>query len=312
MTAPAQDTEPTPRPPAILAAVRAVMAQVTYIPKAGQYGKPGDRSGSYKFRKFEDTAAALGDAFRQHGVFVGSRVVASTHEIDKKPFKDGGGYQAWISAFVTMEYRFTSLVDGSELVASAIGEGKDTSDKASSKAMTMAMKYALTQAFMIATEDPDPDSERPGDFSPPVGGGQGYDPNEAARQRQAQQRQAANDAGVTPPEQAGSREEKVAQWVAWVSREFKNDAMTLERLAYIHMLTSQRGLLGVDAAGVPLEQRLRAELARFGIDPNRSMPTPEQAQQWMAQQGGRNLQQGVTRAESAQPNDITTPPDGVY
>jgi hypothetical protein len=285
MTAPAQDDQTSaPAAPAIYAAVAAVMKQVTYVPKAGQYD--GGRSGSYAFRKFEDTAAALAVAFRQHGIFVGSRVVASSHEIDKKPFKDGGGYQAWMSAFVTMEYTFTSLVDGSSVTAGSIGEGKDTSDKASAKAMTMAMKSALTQAFMIATDDPDPDGERPGDYSPPIGGGEGYDPNQAARDRHAAQRQAAGDAGVNPPQVNGTRAEKVAQWVDWVRREFANEAMTLERLAFIHMLTSQKQLLGVDAGGVPLETRIKAELARWQLNPNGAMPTPEQAAAYMARQQG--------------------------
>lgn len=287
MTAPAQPEAPTP--PAILAAVAAVMRQVTYVPKAGQYGKEGDRGGTYKFRKFEDTAAALGQAFRDHLIFVQSEVVSrEIAEPEKKPYSSGSGYTMWTQVFVTVRYRFTSLVDGSVLEASAIGEGKDSSDKSSAKAMTMAMKSALTQAFMIATDDPDPDSTRPGDdYSEPIGQGRGYDPNQAARDRAANQREQAAAAGVTPPEQSGNREEKNAQWTSWVQREFQNDAMTLERLAYIHMMTGQRGLLGIDAGGVPLGQRIKAEMARFGIDPNRAMPTPEQARAWMEQnQGG--------------------------
>jgi hypothetical protein len=284
MTAPAQH-EPS-GPPAILAAVAAVMKQVTYVPKAGQYD--GGKSGSYKFRKFEDTAAALGQAFRDNLIFVQSEVISrDLAEPDKKPYSSGSGYTLWTQVFITVRYRFTSLEDGSVLTAEAAGEGKDSSDKASSKAMTMAMKYALTQAFMIATDDPDPDSTRPGDdYSEPIGQGRGYDPNQAARDRAAKQREQAAAAGVTPPEQSGNREEKNAQWAAWVHREFQNDAMTLERLAYIHMMTKQKGLLGIDAGGVELEKRIRAELARFGIDPNATMPTPEQAQQWMAQQQG--------------------------
>lgn len=301
MTAPAQPV--TSGPPAILAAVAAVMRAVTYVPKAGQYDD--GRSTKYAFRKFEDTAAALGNAFREHEIFVQSEILSRTTDTDKKPYGKGDGYTLWTQVFVTVRYSFTSLVDGSRLEVSAIGEGKDSSDKASAKAMTMAMKSALTQGFMIATDDPDPDASRPGDdYSEPVGQGRGYDPNQAARQRAAQQREQAAAAGVTPPEQSGNREEKNAKWAAWVHREFQNDAMTLERLAYIHMLTKQRGLLGIDAAGVPLEQRIRAELARFGFDPNTVMPTPEQAKQWMAQQG-----QGVTTATSARPNDLTTPPD---
>src|ERR1700754_1089854 len=124
------------------------MQQVTFVPKAGQYDD-GKRSGGtkYSFRKYEDTAAALGQAFRDHRVVVQSRVTSREHIEDKKPYKEGSGYTMWTQAFATMEYPFTSLVDGSTVTAGSIGEGKDSSDKASAKAMTMAMKSALTQAF---------------------------------------------------------------------------------------------------------------------------------------------------------------------
>jgi hypothetical protein len=131
---------------------------------------------------------------------------------------------------------------------------------------------------MIATDDPDPDSERPGDFSQPVGQGQGRpDPNAAARQRAQQERQNAAAAGVTPPPNQGTADEKRVAHSMWVSEQLKNPALTLERLAYVHMITGQRQMLGYDAGGVPLGKRIAAELARFGADPNGPMPTPEQA-----------------------------------
>jgi hypothetical protein len=259
VTVPALDTNP----PAILSAVAAVMQAVTYVPKAGQYD--GGRSGSYKFRRFEDTAAALGQAFRDHGIFVSSRVVSAAREIDKKPFKEGTGYQAWTSVYVTMEYRFTSLVDGSELIANSIGEGKDSSDKASAKAMTMAMKSALTQAFMIATDDPDPDADRPGDFAQPVGRG---DPRAAARQRQSEENRAA-----LPDAPASAKPDQRQEYLLWVQKQLA-DVKSADHVARLYSLTKERGLLGIDAGGVDLETRIRAALSNFGIDPNAAIPEP--------------------------------------
>ena len=52
--------------------------------------------------------------------------------------------------------------DGSFVEAITIGEGMDTGDKATNKAMAIAFKYALFQVFCIPTEEmkaDDPDNE---------------------------------------------------------------------------------------------------------------------------------------------------------
>lgn len=51
---------------------------------------------------------------------------------------------------------FTHAPSGTQLMVQAIGEGSDSGDKASNKAMTGAYKYALRQTFCIETGD-DPD-----------------------------------------------------------------------------------------------------------------------------------------------------------
>lgn len=57
--------------------------------------------------------------------------------------------------------------DGSSVSAVVVGEGMDSGDKASNKAMAVAMKYAMFQVFCIPTEEmPDPDSETPPPSSP--------------------------------------------------------------------------------------------------------------------------------------------------
>ena len=61
-----------------------------------------------------------------------------------------------------LKIRFTMYApDGSNVSAVVIGEGMDTGDKATNKAMSIALKYAAFQMFMIPTEETtiDPDSE---------------------------------------------------------------------------------------------------------------------------------------------------------
>jgi hypothetical protein len=80
--------------------------------------------------------------------------------------------------------------DGSTAVVESVGEGQDSSDKAVSKAMTMALKTALGQTFAIATED-DPD-----------GGAQPETRNGAVA---ADVKQALEDTGTLPPDQQIAR-----------------------------------------------------------------------------------------------------------
>ena len=50
--------------------------------------------------------------------------------------------------------------DGSSIEAVVIGEGMDSGDKASNKALAVAFKYACFQVFCIPTEEmKDPDAE---------------------------------------------------------------------------------------------------------------------------------------------------------
>lgn len=62
-------------------------------------------------------------------------------------------------------------VDGSEVVATVVGEGMDTSDKASNKALAVAYKYACFQVLCIPTEDmakADPDGYMPEESRPSI------------------------------------------------------------------------------------------------------------------------------------------------
>ena len=61
-----------------------------------------------------------------------------------------------------MKFTFYAT-DGSNVSTQARGEGMDSGDKASNKAMAVAHKYALTQTFTIPYEgmvDPDSDSHQ--------------------------------------------------------------------------------------------------------------------------------------------------------
>jgi hypothetical protein len=241
----------------ILYAIWHVMREVTVIPKSGQY--EGGKSGNYSFRKYSDVALALGVAFRKYGVFVQSETVSSDYGTDKKPYPSGSGYVEWTSARLEMRYVFTSLVDGSELHASSFGEGKDNSDKGTGKAMTNAIKSALTQAFMIPTDDPDPDTERPGDdqgdYSRPTGQGRGPS-TQGQQQRPPQNRPAGPQPPAAQPEltQAEQRHANAR----WFVQAMNQPNVDLARLNELIGLAKAKGLLGYEYEGVPLQVRFTA------------------------------------------------------
>ena len=57
--------------------------------------------------------------------------------------------------------------DGSSVSATVIGEGMDSADKSSNKAMSVAYKYAMFQIFSIPTEEmADPDADTPPESMP--------------------------------------------------------------------------------------------------------------------------------------------------
>jgi hypothetical protein len=147
----------------ILTAIRAVMATVRGIAKAGEMraGTAVNARVQYRFQKYDDMAEAIGTAFRDHGVMTqGTITEISYHNWDKKN-KDGGTTM-WTSCRLRKAFSFTSLVDGSHVTIEAAGEGSDSSDKATNKAETAAYKTAIKQAFTLSTaDDSDPDETRP-------------------------------------------------------------------------------------------------------------------------------------------------------
>jgi len=108
----------------------------------------------FKFRGIDDVYNSLHETMAKHGVFSVPTVLEERSE--ERKTKNGG---ALIYRILKIKYTFYAE-DGSSVEAIVIGEGMDSGDKASNKAMSIADKYCLLQAFKIPTEDiSDPDSE---------------------------------------------------------------------------------------------------------------------------------------------------------
>jgi len=131
------------------------------IPKVmsdlGAIGKSGNNSQQgYKFRKIDDVYNSLMPVLAKHGVFF----VPSVLESHEERFTTSKG-TSQIRVKLKVKYNVYAD-DGSSFETVVEGEGIDTSDKATNKALTASFKYMLIQVLCIAVEDiVDADSDSP-------------------------------------------------------------------------------------------------------------------------------------------------------
>ena len=140
--------------------ISAVMTELPAISKDRKNVKQG-----FMYRGIEDVMNTLQPLLIKHKLFVVPSVISQSREERKT---SGGGNL--IYSIINMEFVFYAE-DGTSVTARVIGEGMDSGDKASNKAMSVAFKYACFQVFCIPTEEmggPDAKPTDPdGDAPPP-------------------------------------------------------------------------------------------------------------------------------------------------
>lgn len=136
--------------PMIFSAINKVMSEVGFIGKDSK-----NQSQGFKYRGIDAVMNALNPALIRNGVFAVPTVLEQTREE-----RVNGKGTTLIYSMLKVRYRFYAE-DGSFVEATVIGEGMDSGDKASNKAMSIAFKYACFQVFCIPTEElmDDPDKE---------------------------------------------------------------------------------------------------------------------------------------------------------
>jgi len=147
-----EETAPV-KHPNMASAILGVMRDVGYVFKSGKI-KIG---GSYSFAGETDLLRALRPAMIIHGlcmVPVGSIIDPIHEEVTNR---NGKSIARTVRVVATYRLMHES---GEHVDLQVAGEGQDRGDKATAKANTIALKYALRQAFLIETGD-DPDKVRP-------------------------------------------------------------------------------------------------------------------------------------------------------
>lgn len=122
----------------IYKALSAITAETEAVGKERKNTQQG-----YNFRGIDDLVTAVRKAMAKHGVTVVPRVTAQ--ERFEYQTRNGGTMHC---AVVTMEHHFFAA-DGSSVFAVTVGEGSDSGDKATNKAMSAAFKYALLPVFLL-------------------------------------------------------------------------------------------------------------------------------------------------------------------
>jgi hypothetical protein len=164
-----------PGVPGVYARVMALMTAVGHIgrDRLHEGGKGGPK---FMFRGVDDAMDAVGHAMREVGLVMETRILDKTYT-HSEARNSSGNTLLWTTCSLTVEYTFIDPADGSRQTFQMVGEGRDSSDKATSKAASMALKYGLFQTLMIPVNGlDDSDTENP------------QVAREPAQQRQAQPR----------------------------------------------------------------------------------------------------------------------------
>ena len=140
----------------IYQAISGIMSEVGAIAKDQKNQQQG-----FMYRGVDQVMNALQPLLIKYKVFVTPTILEHTRE--ERTTKSGANL---IYSVLTVNYKFYTE-DGSFVEATVIGEGMDSGDKSSNKALSVAYKYACFQMFCIPTEEiHDPDAVTPEESKP--------------------------------------------------------------------------------------------------------------------------------------------------
>ncbi len=128
----------------------------------GAVGKDAvNKQQGFKYRGIDAVMNAINPALVKNHVFIVPEVLDQQRQ--ERTTNKGAEL---IYSICRIKYTFYAE-DGSFIEAVTVGEGMDSGDKATNKAMAIAFKYACFQVFCIPTEEmKDPDEETPDPVKP--------------------------------------------------------------------------------------------------------------------------------------------------
>jgi hypothetical protein len=190
-------TTEAPKVPLIHTKLLAIAQGLPELEMSGSYGvgnaSKGSAEGAIKYIPMVEITRELKKLYGDHKVMVYPRVLhkkarvdlGRSFNLDGQEVGNGRPLTMRVRQEVTVEYRFVAAEDGSEVTVSMIGEGTDSLDKATRKAITQARRNLYFEMFGV--------------LSPDLDEGTANVPEEPeANDRGAQQRAAARPATAQP------------------------------------------------------------------------------------------------------------------
>jgi len=125
----------------------AILSEIGSVQKSQKNSMQG-----YSFRGIDQFLNSLHPILAKHEVFISPRCTFYDSEL-KDVIRSNG--KASVDKYVSMKIEYDFIAsDGSKVTIGPIpSEGMDSSDKATNKALSAALKYALIQTFAVPTED---------------------------------------------------------------------------------------------------------------------------------------------------------------
>ena len=142
----------------IYQAIATAMSEIEPIAKAER-----NKEQNFQYRGIDQVMNSLSPILVKNKIFIYPEVVDVIRS--ERTTQRGG---TLLYSVLKIKYHFAHE-DGSELCCVVVGEGMDSGDKASNKAMAIAYKYACIQMFCIPTaEMKDPDGDTPPPSTPQI------------------------------------------------------------------------------------------------------------------------------------------------
>jgi hypothetical protein len=126
----------------------AVMKEVGAVGKTEKNAAQG-----FAFRGIDTVINAVSPALQKHGLIVLPNLLEHKYET----VEIGAKRTPMGHATVTVQYTFVGL-EGDSLTTCVAAEAMDSGDKATAKAMSVALRTALLQSFALPTGEIDPDA----------------------------------------------------------------------------------------------------------------------------------------------------------
>ena len=141
--------------PKVYQVISDVMADLAEIGIAKSHTNQQQR---FAYRGIDDVYNVLSKVLTKHRLIVMPTVIS--RETDTRQTHSGAAIYLVV---LKVEYEFIAAEDGSSYKITAYGEAMDMADKATSKAISMAYKYAMFQTFCIPIDVIDGDDTTPPD-----------------------------------------------------------------------------------------------------------------------------------------------------